>query len=180
METVLKFSARNGSEITLRPATPDDAAGIIKTLKSPAQERSYVLTEQVGKSIQSERNYLSLLNTQRNLMLAATSDDEVVGVLAIMQAEEGRMKEPLKAGHIGLHIAEAFRGLGIGTHMLDYAVEWAVEHGFKILDACIFTSNMVSLGIFEKAGFKEECGKTRTVRFGRECVAEVYVVKCLD
>lgn len=180
METIRKFSARNGLEITLRPASPDDSTGIIKTLKSPAQERSYVLTEHVGKSEQSERTYLTSLNTDKNLLLVATESGAVIGVLAALQADEGRRTESLHAAHIGLHIMDGYRGLGIGTQMLDYAVEWAGEHGFKMLDACIFTANMVSLNVFEKAGFTEECGKTRTVRLGRECIAEVYVVKCLD
>ncbi len=180
METIRKFSAGNGMEITLRPASPDDSTGIIKTLKSPAPERSYVLTEQVGNSVQSERTYLTSLNTEKNLLLVATADSEVIGTLAALQANEGRRPESSNAAHIGLHIREAYRGLGIGSRMLEYSIEWAHEHGFKMLDACIFTANMVSLNVFKKAGFTEECGKSRKIRFGKECIAEVYIVKCLD
>jgi GNAT superfamily N-acetyltransferase len=180
METVWKFSARNGVEITLRPASPDDSTGIIKTLKSPAPERSYVLTEHTGKSVQAERNFLTSLNAEKNLFLVATSGGEVIGTLAALQADEGRRPESSNAAHIGLHITEAYRGMGIGSQMLEYSLEWAREHGFKMLDACIFTANMVSVNVFRKTGFTEECSKTRKIRFGKECIAEVYVVKCLD
>ena len=180
METIRKFSAKNGMEITLRPASPDDSSGIIKTLKSPAPERSYVLTEHGGKSVQSERNYLKSLNTEKNLLLVATTGSEVIGTLAALQADEGRRTESFNVAHIGLHIMESYRGFGIGSQMLEYSIEWAREHGFKIVDACIFTTNTIAPNIFKKAGFAEEGSKTRKVRFGKECIAEVSVVKCLD
>ncbi|MGO9952773.1 MAG: N-acetyltransferase family protein [Dissulfurispiraceae bacterium] len=180
MEIIRKFSARNGMEISLRLASPDDSTGIIKTLKSPAPERSYVLTEQVGKSVQAERTYLTSLNTEKDLLLVATNGSEIVGVMAVLQADEGRRPESVNAAHIGLHIMEAYRGFGIGSQMLKYGIEWAQEHGFKMLAACIFTTNMSSLNIFKKTGFTEECSKSRKVRFGKECIAEVCLVKCLD
>ncbi|HMK57170.1 MAG TPA: GNAT family N-acetyltransferase [Dissulfurispiraceae bacterium] len=180
MESSRKITARNGHEIILRPAVPEDSAAILRTIKSPAPERSYILAEQVGNSADAERNYLASLDTEKSLLLVATENSEVIGVLAVVQADQGKRHEAAGGAHIGLHISDGHRGLGIGSGMLAYATEWAVARGFTMLDACIFTTNMVSLNIFKRAGFSEENLKLRKIRFGNECIAEVCVVKCLD
>lgn len=55
MQEVQTFLAKNGEEITLRPAAPENSSGIIETLRSTSLERSYVLMEQYGKDPESER-----------------------------------------------------------------------------------------------------------------------------
>ncbi|HMK61005.1 MAG TPA: GNAT family N-acetyltransferase [Dissulfurispiraceae bacterium] len=180
MEAIRKITAKNGRQIVLRPANPGDSDGIIKTLKSPSPERSYILAEQVGNRPDAEKRFVESLNTEKNLLLVAAEDQHIIGVLAVVQANEGKRHETSDNAHIGLHISEGHRGLGIGSGMLAYATEWAAERGFMMLDACIFTTNMVSLNIFKKAGFSEENRKLRKIRFGNECIAEVCVVKCLD
>lgn len=179
METVKRSIAKNGLEITIRPAEPDDSCQIIDTVRSNAIERSYVLMEQYGKDTASEREYIGALDRNKNLLIVAETGREVIGCLAGLQADAGMRPETRHILHIGLHLREAFRGLGIGSNMLDYSIEWASEMGFKKLEANIFTTNKRSLGMFKKAGFLEEGVRQNRIRMGKDFINEVLMGKVL-
>ncbi len=179
MEEVKKFRAKNGEEITIRSAEPEDSCEIIDTIRSNAVERSYVLMEQYGKSTASERAYISGLDRSKNLLVVAAAGVEVIGCLAALQADDGKRAETAHIAHVGLHLKEAYRGIGIGAHMLSYAVEWAQQAGFRKLEASIFTTNKLSLRVFGKAGFTEEGVRHKRIRIGSEYIDEVLMGKVL-
>jgi ribosomal protein S18 acetylase RimI-like enzyme len=179
MQTDQRFAAKNGVEITIRPAQPDDSCAIIDTVRSNANERSYVLMEHYGMDDASERDYIGHLDSAKNLLIVATAGSAVVGCLAALQADGGKRPETTHLLHLGLHLREEYRGIGIGTHLLDYAVTWAVEKGFKKLEANIFTTNKHSLGMFTKAGFVEEGVRQNRIQVGRELISEVLMGKVL-
>jgi RimJ/RimL family protein N-acetyltransferase len=177
MRTVQAFKAKNGEKITLRPAGGDDSCEIIDTIRSNALERSYVLMEQYGKDTSSERVFIEGLDRERNLLMVAVADVEVIGCLAALQADGGRRPETSHILHVGLHLREAYRGLGIGSKMLAYALKWAKESGFRKIEASIFTANKRSLHLFKKAGFKEEGVRKQRIRVGKDFIDEVLVGK---
>ncbi len=179
MQTVKTFTAKNGLEMTIRPAQTGDSCAIIDTVRSNAMERSYVLMEHYGKDVESEREYISGLNIAKNLLIVAATGDEVVGCLAALQADAGRRSETAHILYVGLHLREVFRGIGIGPQLLDYAITWAVEKGFKKLEANIFTTNKRSLSMFTKAGFIEEGVRHNRIQVGREFIDEVLMGKLL-
>jgi L-amino acid N-acyltransferase YncA len=179
MQTKTTFKAKNGLEMTIRPAQSGDSCAIIDTVRSNAMERSYVLMEHYGKDVASEQEYIKGLDTAKNLLIVAATDDNVVGCLAALQADAGKRSETAHIAHVGLHLREAFRGLGIGPKLLDYAIAWAREQGFKKLEANIFTTNKRSLGMFTKAGFVEEGVRKNRIQVGREFIDEVLLAKML-
>ncbi|MBF0506659.1 MAG: GNAT family N-acetyltransferase [Nitrospirae bacterium] len=181
MEEIQSFLNRKGEEITLRPAEPDDAEGIIKALKSAAPERSYVLMEQFGKDIKAEREYISKLSRSNNLLLVGIAgDNRIIGILEAIQSDGGQRPETAHVLNIGLHLMVDFRGLGIGSRMMQYTEEWAREHQFRELETSVFTTNKRSLNLFRKAGFLNECTKVKRIRIGNEFVDEVVIGKWLD
>ncbi|HYA26908.1 MAG TPA: GNAT family N-acetyltransferase [Thermodesulfovibrionales bacterium] len=180
MQEVQKFPADNGEEVTLRGAMPEDAGAILKTLKSTSPERSYVLMEQYGKNAESEKDYIRGMDREENLLLVAEMNGTVVGSLGALQADEGQNPQTGHILRVGLHLAEAFRGIGIGSHMLEYAAEWAREHGFKKLEASIFTTNKRSLHLFSRAGFQEEGTRRKRFWVGNDYIDEVLMGKILE
>lgn len=179
METVVKFICQNGQEVTLRPAVPEDAHQIIDTINSVAQERSYILTDKFKKSEIEEREYIANLNTEKNLLLVAEVDGQVIGGLGAHQASGGRHFKTAHVCEIGLHLIKPYRERGIGSKMLEYAIEWAKAKGYKKLDACIFTSNKRSLNLFRKFGFVVEGKRMKQFRIGNEYIDEVIMGKIL-
>jgi RimJ/RimL family protein N-acetyltransferase len=179
MEQVKTFKAKNGEEIILRPGEPGDSCGILDTIRSNALERSYVLMDHYGKKLDSEKQYISSLDRSKNLFMVAVAGDNVVGCLAALQADAGRLGATAHILHVGLHLRESHRGQGIGAEMLAYAEAWALEQGFRKLEASIFTGNKRSLHLFYRAGFAEEGVRKLRVRVENKYLDEVLVGKVL-
>ncbi|MDA8236172.1 MAG: GNAT family N-acetyltransferase [Clostridia bacterium] len=173
-------TANNGVEIVLRPAVSEDAREIIDTVSSVSPERSYVLMEKYGKDEETERKYITDMDRQHNLLLVAVAEGVIVGSLAALQENEGQDPKTTHILNVGLHLTKAYRGLGIGSKMLQYAIDWARERGFRKLEANIFTVNSRSLKLFSNAGFVEEGTRRKQYRIGREFIDEVIVAKFLD
>jgi RimJ/RimL family protein N-acetyltransferase len=180
VEEIRWFTTRNAEEITIRPAEPEDSCEIIDTIRSHARERSYVLMEQYGKGIASELDFIRTLDRQRNLLIVAAAGVEVIGCLAGLQADDGKREETAGTLNLGLHLREEFRGKGIGTQMLAYAIDWARERGFKKIEATIFTPNSHSIKLFSNAGFTEEGPRNHRVMMGHEYVDKVVMTKSLE
>jgi RimJ/RimL family protein N-acetyltransferase len=178
-EDVLKFIAKNGELIVLRLAGCPDAEDIISVIKTNAPDRSYVLMEHYGTKPEAVKNYICNMNFDKNLLIVAVAGKTAVGALSAIQMDEGRRAETAHIMNIGLHISPEHRGLGIGSQMLDYAGEWAKEHGFKKLEANIFTTNKRSLHLFERAGFVEEGTRQKRIRIGQKYIDEVLIGKIL-
>src|SRR5208283_1937069 len=107
-------------------------------------------------------------------------DNRIIGILEAIQSDGGKRPETAHELNIGLHLKEEFRGLGIGSRMLQYTEEWAREHEFRQLETSVFTTNKRSLNLFRKAGFLNECTKVKRIRVGNEFVDEVSICKWLD
>lgn len=177
MREVLTYSLSDATKVTLRPARPEDAAALIAVVRSSAEERSYVLMEIYGKDAAAQQAYIEGLDREHNLFLVATVDEEIIGLLALLDMP--LCSTPTPALAVGLHLVRQWRGRGIGSKMLRYAMRWAGEHGYHRLEADIFTTNKRSLHLFNKAGFQEETCRRRSIQVGVQQVSEVILAKAL-
>lgn len=178
-ENVLSFTANNGEEVALRLAGCQDAEEIISVIRTNAPDRSYVLMEHYGTKSDSVIKYICSMDFEKNLLVVAVTKTAVVGALSGIQMDGGRRPETAHILNIGLHIIPAYRSLGIGSKMLDYAIEWAKIRKFKKLEANIFTTNKKSLHLFERAGFIEEGMRHKRIRIGKQYIDEVLIGKVL-
>lgn len=173
------FITKNGERITLRVAGCQDAEEIINVINTNAPDRSYVLMEYYCTKSDSVKNYICSMDFEKNLLIVAATDNSVVGALSGIQMDCGRSQQTAHILNIGLHIIPEYRGLGIGSRMLDYAIDWAKERKFKKLEANIFTTNKRSLHLFDRAGFIEEGMRHKRIRIGNQYIDEVLVGKIL-
>lgn len=177
MREVLTYRLSDSTKVTLRPARPDDAAAIIAAVRSSSEERSYVLMEIYGMDAAAQRKFLEERDPAHNLTLVATVDGAVIGLLALLDSCRFCATEPCLAA--GIHLVRDWRGRGIGSALLRYGLRWAKEHGYRRIEADIFTANNRSLRLFEKAGFREEASRSRRVQVGAQQINEVILVKSL-
>jgi RimJ/RimL family protein N-acetyltransferase len=176
---VLQFTTKSGEQVTLRIAGCEDAEEIINVITTNAPDRSYVLMEHYGTKPDSVKKYICSMDFEKNLLLVAATEKAVVGALSGIQMDGGKRPETSHILNIGLHIVPEYRGQGIGSQMLDFAVDWAKKRAFEKLEANIFTTNKKSLHLFERVGFVQEGTRQKRIRIGKQYIDEVLMGKVL-
>jgi len=83
------------------------------------------------------------------LVLVALAVDEVIGYLTAA----GSDREPAE---IGLGVAQAWRGHGVGTRLVKAAIQWGRDHHVHKLAVEVFPHNQPTQHLFEKLGFQRE------------------------
>jgi RimJ/RimL family protein N-acetyltransferase len=89
--------------------------------------------------------------------LVALADGEIVGVLFVERTSFG-------FGELGMLVARAWRGRGVGTALVTAAIEWALAQGLHKLALSVFPHNEAAIALYSKFGFVEEGRRSKHMR----------------
>ena len=147
---------KNGAECCIRSATEADGQAVLDNFLLTHGETDYLLTypdemhftaAQEGAFLQAK--YLS----EREIELIAVVDGSVAATAGI-SAVGGRDKLRHRA-ELGVSVAEAFWGLGIGGILTAACIECAKAAGYLQLELEVVAGNERALSLYQKAGFTE-------------------------
>lgn len=91
----------------------------------------------------------------QNLLIVACENEKIVGEIAISQI--GSHLKYLHRGHLGISIQQAYCNLGVGSKMVELALEQAKKNGFEQIELGVFADNARAIHLYEKYGF-HQCG----------------------
>jgi GNAT superfamily N-acetyltransferase len=111
--------------VTVRPARSEDAAVIARLLAAGTLQPGAEDPQDPGPYAAA----IGRIRAAGGEVLVAEADDEVVGVLEVLQLEHLQHRGGHCAELESVHVREDRRGLGIGAALLDAAVAWARAHG---------------------------------------------------
>ncbi|HEY7399124.1 MAG TPA: GNAT family N-acetyltransferase [Gaiellaceae bacterium] len=137
--------------IHVRPAEEGDRRALARLFADVAEERDGIAAE---PPIDVDR-----LATGWELdgTLVALAEGTIVGELRIESNWFG-------FGEIGMMVAAGWRGRGVGTALMDAALEWAGGHGLHKLSLGVFPQNAAAIALYRKFGFVEEGRRVRHIR----------------
>ena len=143
------------SEVLIRLATPADAAALVTLAREVGSEPGrWLLTASDWRGAADERRYLrSIRRSKRAAVFVAEAPEGLVGRLSL--ARDPHPASPHVAD-LGLMVAQSHRRLGIGTALLEQAVEWAREVGVSKLELHVFPHNEPAIALYERFGFERE------------------------
>ena len=102
----------------------------------------------------SRRIWLAEHRADRYPVLVAEGPDAVMGYSSLSPYRPGRMALRYTA-EISYYIHEDFRGLGVGSRLIEQAIELCSELRIKTLFAILLDINSDSVYILEKFGFQK-------------------------
>jgi RimJ/RimL family protein N-acetyltransferase len=145
----------------VRPATREDLEELVQHTWAVAAEGRWIGTE-VPFDREARRGMLDRLSSgvSSALLVADTSAAGGPGVVGHISIDIA----PYGVADIGMLIVAGWRGLGLGTVMLDAAIRWATEAGAHKMALEVWPHNSAALELYRRAGFIEEGRKLRHYR----------------
>lgn len=133
----------------IQKTTREFAESYCKAVDTVARERKY-LGSTTGFPLEKTIEFIEFIVSQNLSQYFAIEDGEVVGWCDIIpKSYEGLTH----VGVMGMGILSAYRGKGLGTQLLEKAIEHAKLNGIEKVELDVYESNVGAIALYEKFGF---------------------------
>jgi RimJ/RimL family protein N-acetyltransferase len=173
-ETV--HTTRDHRSFCVRRARKEDAAALLRYAEVLFAEPGLSLLYAPGefsKTLADEEAFIESYGGPNALILVATATDEVIGSLAF---RAGTLARTRHAGTFGVAVARAWRGVGVGSVLIERLIVWAREHPeIERIGMGVFETNPDAVRLYRRFGFQEEGRRRAAVRLGDRRVDEIQM-----
>lgn len=100
---------------------------------------------------ESEDKIKDFINNKRGLwLIAENSASEIVGEIDITIKNLRRVKHN---GFLTIGLIPQYRGLGLGSQLMEQALLWSKQQGLKRIELSVFANNTKAINLYRKYGF---------------------------
>ena len=146
-----QYLLKNGRKFTVREANEDDGEAIKNVVNSVASEKYYVVPE---CSREDWDEAIREIKKRKGLIITAQVDERTIGMAHLAR---GKFEKNKHVGFLGISIVNEFRGMGIGTAMMNYIIEWARrQKGLEKISLPVFSTNEAAINLYCTFGFRIE------------------------
>lgn len=146
--------------ITIEPASLDQADSFWRALDAVARERRYLLFLE-APPIESTREFIAAVSAKGGSQFFAIHEGKVIGWCDVLRHErEGRRH----SGHLGIGLLPPWRGMKVGSRLLAATLDDAFRKGLTRIELEVFAANTRAIALYRKFGFVEE-GRKRQARY---------------
>jgi len=145
--------------VILREAQIEDAQTLIDYLKIIADEPDNGVmaesSDDIKYTLEQEEGILRNTREQDNqLMIVAVDGDKIVGSMNL----HGGSRRPIYwTIGMGITLLPDYRNQGLGTRMMQYAIDWCEKNPNVVrLELTVFSNNPRAQHVYEKVGFVVE------------------------
>ena len=161
----------------VRRFTPSDASQVISVIDSVCAEGIYLATERYTPTPQWERALHNPAKHPDHLLLVPEVDGQVIGWCRVFPNDFSPKTQ--HTGEVGIGLLKPFREIGIGTVLMERAIEWARTQGLEKLTVSTFSTNLRAINLFKKMGFAITGRRYKQYKIGEEYVDEVLMERFL-
>lgn len=160
--------------VVVRRATPGDAAALVALGRAVSSEpEGWLITDSDWRDLADERRYLrAVRRSPHAAVFVAETPAGVVGRLSLARDSHPASRH---VADVGLMVAAGHRRRGIGSALLEQAVEWAREAGIEKLELHVFPYNEPAIRLYERFGFEREGVRRAHYRRAGELVDAVLM-----
>jgi len=138
--------------IEIRQIEEKDIRGFYDALCNVAGEGIYLLTT-TPPPYERMENFVRNNIENNNSQYVALLNEKVIGWADIIPLERNTMNH---VGHLGMGILSDFRGLGIGSELLEKTIAHAWSQDLKRLELEVFADNEIAIKLYKKCSFEVE------------------------
>lgn len=163
-------------DVRVRKARLEDLSGLAGVIRQVIDGQTYIVGETVSDQLSNVDTLLHGDTASPPIYFVALVDGEVIGWVQL----EGR--EPAKLNHVvylTMGLLDEYRGLGIGSKLMDRAVEWADDHGYVKVASNIPATNDSAVEFLTQSGWEKEALRPDHYQIDGELVDEVLLSQYL-
>jgi acetyl coenzyme A synthetase (ADP forming)-like protein len=139
---------RNGSTLPLRPIRADDAEALLAFHQHLSSESLHLRFQYSGGTSLAVATRLAVVDYHDSFGLVG----ECGGMICAAAHYYRHQRAPEKA-EVAFAVADALRGQGVGTKLLERLAAIAREHGIRVFTAQVLGENQRMLDVFLQSGF---------------------------
>ena len=151
------FTLPSGEVLTVRSLGADDAEALV-AFRNAIYSETYFMARypEEGASLEAMRNGLvGSGESPVNFEVGAFAGEKLVGEFGVAQVRP-HIKYRHRAG-MGISVLKDYWGCGLGSFLMQLAVDQAKANGFEQLELDVYSDNARAIHLYEKFGF-ERCG----------------------
>ena len=145
-----------GPEIEFRPGSAGDLKDIIRLLSDDPLTGELKLAEEiVTDSIPSvyRRAWSAIEASKDNMLLVAVAEETVIAVLQFTLIPTLTLRGSRRAQVEGVRVASTYRGQGVGTQLLERAIELAREKKCRLVQLTMDRRRARAGNFYRQLGF---------------------------
>jgi ribosomal protein S18 acetylase RimI-like enzyme len=159
-------------EFTIRQAREEDLTGLVGAIRQAIGGGEYVEAETVADVVDSEGVLLRHNELESRIFFVATVDGEVVGWVHLKHPEAEKLSH---TAELTVGVLAAYRGHGIGSHLLERGLAWARSQGFERIYNSVPATNETAIAFLTNRGWAEEARREDHYKMNGEYVDEVMM-----
>jgi ribosomal protein S18 acetylase RimI-like enzyme len=169
------------SSISVREATPKDAAALLAHLKALVAEPGInipLAADELTTTVEQEKSLLAdIAESPTAIMLVAEAGSAIVGELSLKAISPRRAVRHVAT--LGMSVAHAWRGKGVGSALMTEVIAWAPSAGIKRIELYVYARNAPAIALYEKFGFAIEGRRKAFIREGNEYLDDFVMGRVL-
>ncbi|MEM4298388.1 MAG: GNAT family N-acetyltransferase [Nitrososphaerota archaeon] len=174
----MEYRLKDRRVLLIRRAMPQDAQAIVDIVNEVASEEYYILWDKVEYNVELERRHIEKAGlTENALILIAEVEGKIVGV---GELKRGEFKKNKHTAELGIALLREYRGLGIGSLLLNEILAWAKEKGLEKVCLSVFSSNEPAIALYKRLGFELEGIRKKQFKIHDKYVDELLMAKFLS
>jgi RimJ/RimL family protein N-acetyltransferase len=147
---------KNSKEVKIRTAEISDAENLLNTIKRYIADSEFIpkLFPEIKLTIQQEEDWIkSFVQKENSLLLIAEYENMIVGNIDITGNPRTIMQH---TGMIGMGMLLEWRNSGLGTALMEQAINWAKENPIlELLWLQVYCENKLGVSLYRKMHFEE-------------------------
>lgn len=161
--------------LTIRPATPDDAAGYNAYRRRMADEPDNKITYWPGeytRTTEEMQRLLAAMNGTQHILVAEVGG-EIIGHCACGGSAKRALRHTVG---LGIDIDRNYRHQGVGSALMQAMIDWARTNPvIRRIELDVFTHNLPAIHLYLKYGFEIE-GRKRCAYFKERGYVDAYLM----
>lgn len=140
-------------EFTVREARLEDLSGLAGVIRQVTAGETYIVGESVADQLAHADTLIHGRPDEPPMYFVAIVDGEVIGWVNLERRAERKLRDVL---YLTMGLLDEYRGLGIGSTLLDRGVDWARTHGYRKVASDVPATNESAIEFLEDNGWERE------------------------